>query len=343
MQLPDFVPVESVRAFWRQPNRRLFTASSSSSSSSSSIVVVSPRSTEHATRALRRAERILRALASTSSPSPPSPPHLELWLTPGVKRPPLHPETQALMPEHVNSGITRRSSPGGGGDVVVYREHEWPKVFAHECIHALNLDFLGSSIMGVDVDVDETALRALCERVAKEHLGGGDGVPRAWLDTLRDRDTRMTAVNEGFTEASAEFLLLPPGNDLRSAARRALDVLRQTWAAVARPSAPAPQTPVLGYLVLKAAVAAIAALSSSSDIRSRLLTCAASRAAGPAAWLRALAQMLPPASASPTAATPAPVFRLWASAAGGGTRRDSSSSRNLRFFPDVYLRTHRRR
>ena len=45
-----------------------------------------------------------------------------------------------LTSEHINSGVTFRSS-SGSSKIIVYRKEEMPKVLLHEIIHALDVDF----------------------------------------------------------------------------------------------------------------------------------------------------------------------------------------------------------
>ena len=67
--------------------------------------------------------------------------NIYLYLTPFKKLRPR--EGEAILPYHINTGFTQRCSKDG--EIVIYREEEWFKVFIHETIHNFNLDLIGPS------------------------------------------------------------------------------------------------------------------------------------------------------------------------------------------------------
>jgi hypothetical protein len=64
--------------------------------------------------------------------------HIYLYFTPFSKLPPSS-NTVILGTEHVNTAFTYNCIPHG--EIVVYREEEWKKVFIHETFHSFGLDF----------------------------------------------------------------------------------------------------------------------------------------------------------------------------------------------------------
>jgi len=63
--------------------------------------------------------------------------HIFLYPTPFMKRLPLSIH-ETVGPSHVNSGVAWRCSPCG--EIVIFRNEEWFKVFIHETFHAMGLD-----------------------------------------------------------------------------------------------------------------------------------------------------------------------------------------------------------
>ena len=64
--------------------------------------------------------------------------HIYLYFTPICKLPP-DSSTVVLGAEHVNTAFTYNCIPHG--EIVLYREEEWKKVFIHETFHSFGLDF----------------------------------------------------------------------------------------------------------------------------------------------------------------------------------------------------------
>ena len=60
-----------------------------------------------------------------------------------------------IAPTHVNTGVTT-SCPAIDGEIIVYRDEEWFKVFIHESFHALGLDF-----SAMDVRLSESTIREI--------------------------------------------------------------------------------------------------------------------------------------------------------------------------------------
>jgi hypothetical protein len=60
-----------------------------------------------------------------------------------------------IAPTHVNTGVTT-SCPTVDGEIILYRQEEWFKVFIHESFHTLGLDF-----SAMDVMTSETKIREL--------------------------------------------------------------------------------------------------------------------------------------------------------------------------------------
>ena len=64
--------------------------------------------------------------------------NIYLYFTPFLKLPP-NSNTVILGAEHVNTAFTYNCIPHG--EIVLYREEEWKKVFIHETFHSFGLDF----------------------------------------------------------------------------------------------------------------------------------------------------------------------------------------------------------
>jgi hypothetical protein len=63
---------------------------------------------------------------------------INIYLTPFKKTLPTN-KTTVLSAEHVNTAFTMSCAPDG--EITIYREEEWFKVFIHETFHAYSLDF----------------------------------------------------------------------------------------------------------------------------------------------------------------------------------------------------------
>lgn len=63
---------------------------------------------------------------------------IRLFLTPFTKTVPRN-KAAILGPDSVNTGYATRCAPSG--EIVIFREEEWRKVFIHETFHAYGLDF----------------------------------------------------------------------------------------------------------------------------------------------------------------------------------------------------------
>ena len=63
---------------------------------------------------------------------------IQLFLTPYPKLLPTSETDNILCPDNVNSGYSYRCAPKG--EIVIFREEEWRKVFIHETFHAFGLD-----------------------------------------------------------------------------------------------------------------------------------------------------------------------------------------------------------
>ena len=63
---------------------------------------------------------------------------IQVYLTPFKKTLPDE-ASIVLAPEHVNTAFTMSCAPDG--EIIIYREEEWFKVFLHESFHAYGLDF----------------------------------------------------------------------------------------------------------------------------------------------------------------------------------------------------------
>lgn len=66
-----------------------------------------------------------------------------------------HLKETVIAPTHVNTGVTT-SCPAPNGEIILYRQEEWFKVFIHESFHTLGLDF-----SAMDVVSSETQIREL--------------------------------------------------------------------------------------------------------------------------------------------------------------------------------------
>jgi len=71
---------------------------------------------------------------------------LHVFFTPFIKTLPDNIE-HILGAKHVNSGVTNACKTDG--EIVVYREEEWFKVFIHETMHAFGFDFANESMINV--------------------------------------------------------------------------------------------------------------------------------------------------------------------------------------------------
>ena len=71
---------------------------------------------------------------------------LHVFFTPFIKTLPDNIE-HILGAKHVNSGVTNACKMDG--EIVVYREEEWFKVFIHETMHAFGFDFANESMINV--------------------------------------------------------------------------------------------------------------------------------------------------------------------------------------------------
>ena len=71
---------------------------------------------------------------------------LHVFFTPFIKTLPDNIE-HILGAKHVNSGVTNACKIDG--EIVVYREEEWFKVFIHETMHAFGFDFANESMINV--------------------------------------------------------------------------------------------------------------------------------------------------------------------------------------------------
>lgn len=60
-----------------------------------------------------------------------------------------------IAPIHVNTGVTT-SCPTIDGEIVLYRQEEWFKVFIHESFHTLGLDFSAMDVMSSELLIRET-------------------------------------------------------------------------------------------------------------------------------------------------------------------------------------------
>jgi len=77
-----------------------------------------------------------------------------VYLTSLEKKVPDLKET-VIAPTHVNTGVTT-SCPTVDGEIVLYREEEWFKVFIHESFHTLGLDFSAMDVMSSELRIRET-------------------------------------------------------------------------------------------------------------------------------------------------------------------------------------------
>ena len=77
---------------------------------------------------------------------------LHVFFTPFIKTLPDNIEN-ILGAKHVNSGVTNACKMDG--EIVVYREEEWFKVFIHETMHAFGFDFANESMITVKHNMNE--------------------------------------------------------------------------------------------------------------------------------------------------------------------------------------------
>ena len=66
-----------------------------------------------------------------------------IYQTPFIKELPVN-STQILGPEHANTAFTFACAPEG--QMIIFREEEWFKVFIHETFHAYGLDFANEEV-----------------------------------------------------------------------------------------------------------------------------------------------------------------------------------------------------
>ena len=95
---------------------------------------------------------------------------INIYLTPFTKTLPEN-NTTVLSAEHVNTAYTYACTPEG--EIIIYREEEWFKVFLHESFHTYGLDFALS---------DSTTLRKLMERTfhIKSEFNSNEAYTETW-------------------------------------------------------------------------------------------------------------------------------------------------------------------
>ena len=96
--------------------------------------------------------------------------NIHIYLTPFKKTLP-DKNTTIISAEHVNTAFTYSCLPAG--DITIFREEEWFKVFLHETFHAYNLDF--------GLSPDSTVLRRIVESVF--HIKSDFNINEAYTET----------------------------------------------------------------------------------------------------------------------------------------------------------------
>jgi hypothetical protein len=101
--------------------------------------------------------------------------------------------------KHVNSAFTY-PCPGetGRGEIYIFRSEEWPKVFLHECIHLLGIDFAHAMAGNEKEEEDD-----MNSRLVRHFLRGAVATTSS---SSSSSSSLSSSINLNFVESYTEFL-----------------------------------------------------------------------------------------------------------------------------------------